>query len=482
MERIDVSEDSCNKRAHIESERSQIMPNPPPTQLTDLSPPDDGLRINTHLYLAAGMALLIGLLVASYMQASAGLDALKAFSSMNLRADHLDRMSQLLADAQSSVRGYALTHDRTYLDNYRTTRPTALAMLETVKRDAQDASEADEIIQLVKRAQALTARLELTARHLEAGIPLDADWFDLGTLAMDSYRKQQATIKAALLEKNLRNVKKSVSGFKYARISAVALAAASLLLLMLVIAQQQKKQGLRERIHRILALENERLEDEVRTRTEELTHLATYLTTVRERDRLDLARELHDELGALLTAAKLDADWIERKLPADAKAMAASRLARLRENLISGIKLKRRITNNLRPALLYDLGLIEALKALVEEFRACEEKIDVVVDLPEAEPELSDEVSLSLFRIVQEAFTNIRKYARARQVKVSLYVRTGMLELEVADDGIGFDPGSPKFARHGLAGIKHRVFTHGGTLDLHSAPGAGVAIRVKLPA
>ncbi len=104
------------------------------------------------------------------------------------------------------------------------------------------------------------------------------------------------------------------------------------------------------------------------------------------------------------------------------------------------------------------------------------------MDLPESEPELSDEVSLSLFRIVQEAFTNIRKYARARQVKVSLHVHTGMLELEVADDGIGFDPGSLKVARHGLAGIKHRVFTHGGTLDLHSAPGAGVAIRVKLPA
>lgn len=220
----------------------------------------------------------------------------------------------------------------------------------------------------------------------------------------------------------------------------------------------------------------------MRSRTEELTNLATYLTTVRETEKLDLAREMHDELGALLTAAKLDADWIERKLPSDAQTLVAQRLVRLRQSLASGITLKRRITNNLRPALLYDLGLIEALKALIEEFRQGEEKIDVVVALPESEPELSEDVSLSLFRIVQEAFTNIRKYAQARHVRVSLHVTAETIGLEVEDDGVGFDPASPKLARHGLAGIKHRVFTHGGQLDIRSAPDAGVTIRVTLPA
>ncbi len=459
------------------------MPNTPlPTQLTDLSLPDDGLRTSTHVYMAIGMALLIGLLVASYMQASAGLDALRAFSSMNLRADHLDRMSQLLVDAQSSVRGYALTHDKAYLDTYRTIRPKIHAMLETVEKDALDGPEAGDIGQLLKRAQNVATRLELTSQHLEAGLPLDTDWFDLSTLTMNAYRHQQVTLKAALLEQNLQNVKESVSGFESSRISTVVLASASLLLLILVISQQQKEQGLRTRIHRMMALENERLENEVRTRTEELTNLATYLTEVRETEKLNLAREMHDELGALLTAAKLDADWIERKLPADAKVLAQTRLTRLRQNLISGITLKRRITNNLRPALLYDLGLIEALKTLIDEFRQSEEKIDIIVNLPATEPELSDDVALSLFRIVQETFTNIRKYAQARQVKVSLHVRKDMIELEVEDDGIGFDVGSPKLARHGLAGIKHRVFTHGGELDIRSAPGAGVTIRVKLPA
>jgi len=156
-------------------------------------------------------------------------------------------------------------------------------------------------------------------------------------------------------------------------------------------------------------------------------------------------------------------------------------LARLRQNLAGGITLKRRITNDLRPALLYDLGLIDALRALIDEFRKGEE-IEVKADLPEAEPELSEAVSLSLFRIVQEAFTNIRKYARAHHVSVALHVTSTGIELSIEDDGVGFDLDSPKLARHGLAGIKHRVFTHGGELDINTAPDAGVKIRVVLPA
>jgi protein-histidine pros-kinase len=157
-------------------------------------------------------------------------------------------------------------------------------------------------------------------------------------------------------------------------------------------------------------------------------------------------------------------------------------MTRLRQSLTSGITLKRRITNDLRPALLYDLGLIEALRALIDEFRQSEEKTEVKAELPEAEPELSEAVSLSLFRIVQEAFTNIRKYARAQHVGVSLRLTPTAIELTIEDDGVGFDLDSPKLARHGLAGIKHRVFTHGGQLDIRTAPGAGVTIRAVLPA
>jgi protein-histidine pros-kinase len=436
------------------------------------------LRLNAQLYLAVGMALLIGMLVASYMQASAGLDAMKQFDRATQRADRLDRLNQLLAEAQSANRGYALTRDPLYLDTFRATLPAIQHTLAMIKAEYKDGG--DDASKLIEYAHGAAARMDITTRLIVSGTPPRKSWFDESTVAMAAYRRQHQAMKAALLAENRQNVRQSVNGFENARIVTVLLAIASLLLLLLSVSQKQKGQELRDEIRRMLEAKNERLEREVNHRTQELTNLATYLTEVREKEKLHLAREMHDELGALLTAAKLDADWIERSLPPESQALVAQRLARLRQSLISGITMKRRITNDLRPALLYDLGLVEALKALIAEFQAGEE-IEVKADLPEAEPELSEALSLSLFRIVQEALTNIRKYAKAHHVEISLRRTATGIELSIADDGVGFDPASPKLARHGLAGIKHRVFTHGGELDIRAAPGAGVMLRAVLP-
>jgi protein-histidine pros-kinase len=158
---------------------------------------------------------------------------------------------------------------------------------------------------------------------------------------MAAYQQQHNTMKVELLTENLENVRQSVRGFENARASSVLLGIASLVLLILVISQKQKRQVLRERIQYLLAAENERLDREVRLRTEELTNLATYLTEVREKEKRHLARELHDELGALMTAAKLDADWIERTCPESRRRCPRERL---RQSLIGGIK--RRIIND----------------------------------------------------------------------------------------------------------------------------------------
>ncbi|MDD2893519.1 MAG: histidine kinase [Halothiobacillaceae bacterium] len=426
------------------------------------------------------MALLIGMLVASYMQASAGLDALKQFGIASQHADHLDRVNLLFLEMQTEIGGYALTRDPVHLASYRETSAKVQDSLITVQQDliGQFPSQTTALIQ---QAQTIAVRMADTIAHIERGDVLKKRWFDQSRLAMEAYKHQHTTIKDALLTENLMNVEQSMDGFENARISTVLLAIASLLLLLLAVAQKQKKQELREKIQHMLEAENERLEREVLHRTEELTSLATYLTEVRETEKLHLARELHDEMGALLTAAKLDADWIERSLPTESKALVAQRMARLRQSLISGITLKRRITNDLWPALLYDLGLIDALKALIEEFRQIE-GIKVKADLPETDPELSEACLLSLFRITQEAFTNIRKYSQARHVSVSLHVSPATIELTIEDDGIGFDLNSPKLARHGLAGIKHRVLTHGGQLDIRTAPGAGVRLHAMIPA
>jgi protein-histidine pros-kinase len=424
------------------------------------------------------MALLIGILVASYMQASAGLEAMRQFGISSQHADHLDLLNQLMVDAQSATRGHALTRDPAYFAFYRATVAKIHDTLVVVKQDQQNHSAA--AAELIQSAQGLLAGMEATNQNVERGMPLEKDWFDQNAIAMNAYRRQHHAMKAELFTKNLHNVRRSMNSFENARTTTVFLAIASLLLLVMTVSQPRKKRELRERIQHLLEARNEQLEREVQLRTKELTNLATYLVNVRESEKLHLAREMHDEFGALLTAAKLDADWIERSLPAESRALVAQRIQRLRQSLIAGITLKRRITNDLRPALLDELGLIEALKSLVEEFRQGEE-IEVKADLPEVEPELSHTLSLSIFRIVQEAFTNIRKYAQARHVGVSLRQTPAAIELTIEDDGVGFDLDSPKLARQGLAGIKHRVFTHGGKLDIRSTPGGGVTIRAVLP-
>lgn len=441
----------------------------------------DKLRISTQLYLAVGVATLIGALVASYMQASTGLEALQQFGQINKQVDNLDRLKRLLLDAETATRGYLLTHDARYLDPYGKAVPEIRASIRTLQQDyAQDPDQhasATELIQIVRQ---VIDTLETVSSHAQQGLPVDPDWIELDNTLMETYRFKHDVMKLKVLANNAQNVERSMKGFQNARISTILLAIVSLMLLLLTIVQGQRKQELQERINQLLSSENEFLESEVAQRTEELTSLATYLTNVREAEKMNLARELHDELGALLTAAKLDADWVERTLPEDVREKVASRMARLRQTLTSGITLKRRITNNLRPALLHDLGLIAALKSLAEEFQRGNE-IELRLDLPESEPDLPQTVSLSLFRIVQEAFTNIQNHSRAHHVNLSLRLDKKVIELIIEDDGFGFDPTSPQIARHGLSGIKHRVFTHGGKLDIQTAPGEGVRIRVILP-
>lgn len=436
---------------------------------------------STHLFLAAGMALLIGILVASYMQASSGLDAMRQFAISSRHASHLDQIHLLFLELQATSRGYALTRNPAYLASYRETSAEIYDSLQVIEQDYRDELH-PEVRDLIKKAHVMAAITDITVAQLQRGHTPDKSYFEQGTLAMNEFRRQHDIMKRGMLSRNMVNIADSIGSFKNARFTTVLLAIASLLLLAAAISQKQKKQELRNKLQEMLEAENERLEREVRHRTKELTNLATYLTDVRETEKLDLAREMHDELGALLTAAKLDADGIERTLPPEARSLITQRMARLRQSLIGGITLKRRITNNLRPALLYDLGLIEALNALIEEFRQGEEVIEIETELPETEPELSEDLALSLFRIVQEGLTNIRKYARARHVRVSLRIAPACIELSIEDDGVGFDLDSPQIARHGLAGIKHRVFTHGGKLDIRTAPGKGVRLHAVLPA
>ncbi len=219
-------------------------------------------------------------------------------------------------------------------------------------------------------------------------------------------------------------------------------------------------------------------EDADAERTTQLKELALHLQKAREDERSRLARNLHDELGALLTSAKLDAARIKARLGNTAPE-AQERLAHLVGTLNSSIALGRRIIEDLRPSTLANLGLVTTLEILSQEFA---EQSGLRVHCTFTQVQLAPGAELVVYRIVQEALTNIAKYANASNVWLDLGCRARQVEVGVRDDGVGFDAGIRKQPGYGLIGMRFRVEAEGGALAVVSSPGSGTQVRAVLPA
>jgi signal transduction histidine kinase len=226
-----------------------------------------------------------------------------------------------------------------------------------------------------------------------------------------------------------------------------------------------------------LAQERQLLADRVKSRTAELTEMANHLVYAREDERAHIARELHDEMGGLLTAMKLDFARL-RRLP-DMPEKAAERMASIEGRLNEGIALKRRIIENLRPSSLDQLGLVPSLDILCQDMAG---SLGTPVRSLLSPVNVDRNAELTLYRIAQESLTNVGKYAQCTQVDVRLEQNGSLVQLQVRDDGQGFQPDKVGPGRHGLMGMRVRLESHGGRLVIHSAPGRGTHITAELPA
>ena len=213
-------------------------------------------------------------------------------------------------------------------------------------------------------------------------------------------------------------------------------------------------------------------------RLAELTALNRHLQTAREDERARLARDLHDELGALLTAAAFDLARVRARLPA-ADPETLQRLAHLGQVLDSVVAIKRRVIEDLRPSALDQLGLPIALEILGREFG---ERSGLQVHLALQPVALGPAAEIAAYRLVQEALTNAAKHARARQLWVTLQAAEEGVELGVRDDGAGFDTRLAPPGTYGLAGMRCRVEAEGGTLVVDAAPGHGTHLIATFPA
>lgn len=385
-----------------------------------------------------------------------------------------------LGDADVSQRSYLLTGRDDQLQACRAALASATQVLQRLATYYRAAEPAGDVGRLEAAVQARRADIESTLDLYAAGERERA----IGRTVVDRGREQIITIHQLAAELSAVEAGKQAQArarvdrtLLFGRIGVDALAAVSLLALVLYLRQTQAIEALRARRSQEIQAERDQLEREVKRRTAQLSELARHLQSAREDERRRLARELHDELGALLTAAKLDAARIRARLGAR-EPEAIERLAHLIQTLNDGIALKRRIIEDLRPSSLDNLGLVAALEILAREFG---QTAKVAVQCRLQTVELAASAQLTVFRLVQEAFTNIAKYARARRVDVNLAARAGVASIEVADDGVGFDADAQPPSAHGLLGMRYRVEAEGGTLAIETAPGRGTRIRASIP-
>jgi signal transduction histidine kinase len=213
-------------------------------------------------------------------------------------------------------------------------------------------------------------------------------------------------------------------------------------------------------------------------RAQELSSLSHHLQALSEREKWELARKLHDELGGLLTAAKMDLSWLQSRLEG---AVIQERLSQLGGVLDEAMDLKRRVVEELRPSLLDHFGLPTAVRAYVES-TCSKEGLSVAVDLVHGCESMEKETSIALFRIVQEGLANIIRHAHAHTVKLDMHGDEQSCVLTLADDGRGFDADSPEFRwSHGLMGMRQRAEGLGGRLEIKSRVGVGTTLSVAVP-
>lgn len=244
----------------------------------------------------------------------------------------------------------------------------------------------------------------------------------------------------------------------------------------------------RKQAEELLRRANDELEHRVEERTQALTgaltqlrELSAYLHSVREEERTRIAREIHDELGSLLVALKMDVNWLGKRVAGNADlGRKLQSMGRMIETAVDNVG---RIMTDLRPSILDHQGLWAALEWQAQEFAESSElRCDSRLDVAAGTPVPTGTLAIAVFRIFQEMLSNVARHAQATAVTIRILAEDGLLGIEVIDDGCGapaaaFD--SPR--AYGVLGMRERAGHFGGELAITSRPGAGTAVRLRIP-
>jgi len=221
-------------------------------------------------------------------------------------------------------------------------------------------------------------------------------------------------------------------------------------------------------------------EEQLRTSREQLRELSLHLESTREEERTNVAREIHDELGQTLTGLKIDLSWLTKRLAGE-QGLLPEKMKTMNELVDRAIQRVKKISGELRPGALDDLGIAAALEWQASEF----EKIAEIKCEFSSDPEdivLDSARSTAIFRIFQEALTNVARHAKATKVKATLREKTSKIVLRIRDNGKGIEKNqidSPK--AFGIMGMRERARSLGGKVEITGSPGWGTTVAVSIP-
>ena len=391
------------------------------------------------------------------------------------------KMQQDIVQAESAQRGYLITQESSYLKPFAHSSDMStfehgvvLSKISDFNKLNQQAIAVGGLIRRKQEELALTVHLAQNKQRDEALAILHTGD---GLALSEKIKTESDHLDELILDETRRLSTEGDHLMWQQRLAVGGLVALNLMFLAALAARTIKHFYQREIQRQSLAEQAEQLELAVQSRTEELAKLSTYLQEQSERERAQLARNLHDEFGALLTAAKLDVTWLQGR-NAGSDPQRTERLERLSQELDQAVDLKRLVIESLRPSLLDQLGFSAAVSWHIEE--TCK-RAGLQSELDVEDIVVDADIALTLYRIAQEAMTNTIKYAHATKVWLSVHDMGDLIRMVIRDDGIGMSVTGSGKGQHGLQGMRHRVSSHKGQLRIQSQAQQGVELIVDIP-
>lgn len=435
----------------------------------------------TTLAIALAVVLALGISVGSEWTYQRALTSLAGLGARDNARTAIQTVMRRLLDLETSQRGYLLTGRAQYLSPYQAAESDISHAISRLREHYRNDAELLRLVDsLQERVQEKISEVTETIKLYESGS--HAAWHglmltDIGRERMEGVRRVADVL---LVTEERRVAAERAAIYRTLDMGRIGAHGLILLCLLAYVFFLRKKLALQNnQIQHALHLQAERdsLELQVRQRTEELALLNLGLQEMRDGERSGLARALHDDLGALLTTAKLDVTRLRHAIDTTDPEVA-NRLAHLSAALDDGIGMKRRMMEELMPLTLHNLGLQSAIEQQIGEF---EQRTGVAVERVMLPVALEASGEQALFSVVQGALSNVERHAGALQVSLRLAPEGADALLEILDNGTGFAGTRGTASAKGLKNLRHRIESLGGQFSVNSLPGSGTRVQVRLP-